>query len=238
MNRQILERFAMFRGILVSGAVVSLAALAGATPQTVGDDACPKYAVDIAAFATCNGDRITTPDKANAVGMPIALVDDYGNPMPPRMEAIPMDLGARTQSGNYLTAEDAHAAKYWLSRAVLFVDVRDEVTANASGVPENADFNLPLTRLTKNGTPEVDAGFVDNVKHALASRGLEQTAPVFLICEDGRHAALAADTLVKAGIPNVFVVRGGIQGERSGNGDTFGWLASGLPMSPPANRAS
>jgi rhodanese-related sulfurtransferase len=237
MNTQIFKRFAMVRGTVISGALVCFVALADATPQTVGDDACPRYAVDIAAFATCDGDRVTAPDKGNAIAMPIVLVDDYGNTLPPRIEAIPQDMGARTKLGNYLTAEDAYAAKYWLVRAVLFVDVRDEATANASGIPVYADFNLPLTRLAKNGTPEVDADFVVRAMQALASRGLALTAPVFVICENGRHAARAADVLAEAGIPNVFVVRGGIHGERSVNGKTFGWLASGLPMSLPVSRA-
>lgn len=38
------------------------------TPQVVGDEACPKFAVDIAAFATCEGDRVVKPAPATAAG--------------------------------------------------------------------------------------------------------------------------------------------------------------------------
>ncbi|MFO1414101.1 MAG: hypothetical protein U1F10_09420 [Burkholderiales bacterium] len=51
----------------VAGAFFSLAAgVAHATPQVVGDEACARYAVDIAAFATCEDGRVVRPDDAEA----------------------------------------------------------------------------------------------------------------------------------------------------------------------------
>ena len=35
-----------------------------ASAAVVADDACPKYAVDIAGFATCDGDRVAKPEPA------------------------------------------------------------------------------------------------------------------------------------------------------------------------------
>lgn len=34
--------------------------------QVVGDSACARHAVDIEAFATCDGDRVTKPEGADA----------------------------------------------------------------------------------------------------------------------------------------------------------------------------
>jgi hypothetical protein len=36
-------------------------------PQVVGDEACEKYAVDIASFATCEGGSVVKPQATNAV---------------------------------------------------------------------------------------------------------------------------------------------------------------------------
>jgi hypothetical protein len=38
-------------------------ALVAASPAVVADSACPHYAVDIEAFATCEGDRVAMPDE-------------------------------------------------------------------------------------------------------------------------------------------------------------------------------
>lgn len=38
-------------------------ALAAAGPAVVADTACPRYAIDIEAFATCDGDRVAMPDE-------------------------------------------------------------------------------------------------------------------------------------------------------------------------------
>lgn len=78
-------------------ALVVVALPADATPQTVGDEACPKYAVDIESFATCEGDRVVKPTRitlpiATREALPIAprvLVDDEGNPLPSSVDAIP-----------------------------------------------------------------------------------------------------------------------------------------------------
>ena len=215
--------------LLVAALTCSMSVLA--TPQTVGDDACPKYAVDIAAFATCDGDKVTKPEPDTPLPTPILLVDDEGNPLPPRDEAIPRDVHAQTHHGHYLTARDAHSAKHWLGRSVLFIDVRDEKSVAATGLPENADFNLPVARRTAASERAIVHGFVARVKHTLAVRSLNHNAAIFVICEDGRNAALAAELLAQAGVPHVFVVRGGVEGER-GEGDraVTGWRVAQLPM--------
>ncbi|MBL8515086.1 MAG: hypothetical protein JNJ55_13925, partial [Betaproteobacteria bacterium] len=96
---------------LIALCVVSMfAGLVEAQPQVVSDSACEKYAVDIAAFATCENGRVT-----RAAPLPVArsdpawvqpLVDDAGYPMPPAPAALPRDPQSLTLAGHYLTAQD------------------------------------------------------------------------------------------------------------------------------------
>ena len=87
-------------------------------------------------------------------------------------------------------------------------------------------------RQMPNGRIQAAQGFVAYIKQSLASRHLKHDAPIFVICENGRHAAFAAELLAHAGVPNVFVVRGGISGEETEGGKSTGWMAARLPMRP------
>ena len=218
---------------LLTAILLALGGLAmpvAATPQTVGDEACPKYAVDIEAFATCEGDRVVKPTRLTLPVAPRVLVDDEGIPMPSSAEAIPKDPLAQTHHGHYLTALEAHQAKNWLRESVLFIDVRDPAAAIAGGLPQNADFNLPVMRRDDAGKLQIAYGFVGGVKRTLASRGLDHDTSIFMICADARLSALAAELLAQAGVPHVYVVRGGIDGEVSAEGTPVGWLAARLEL--------
>lgn len=210
-------------------ALVVVALPADATPQTVGDEACPKYAIDIKAFATCEGDRVVKPTREALPLAARALVDDEGNPLPSSAEAIPQDLLAQTHHGYYLTALEAHQAKDWLKASVLFIDVRDTAAA-MGGVPRNTDFHLPVMRRNEAGNLQIAYGFVGAVKRALSIRGFHSDTPIFAICTNARLSALAAELLAQAGVPYVFVVRGGINGEVSDEGASVGWLAARLDL--------
>ncbi|MCA3017096.1 MAG: hypothetical protein ING73_17915 [Rhodocyclaceae bacterium] len=158
----------------------------------------------------------------------VPIVDDDGNPLLSSEAAIPQDLLSRTEFGHYLTAREAYAAKQWLGKDVLFVDVRDLSSGERNLLPAEVDFNLPLVRGTNSGKLELAHGFVGGIKRALATRGLSHDAIVVVICEDGRAAALAAELLAQAGVSNTFVVRGGMEGE-IGSADNTGWKAQMLP---------
>lgn len=54
MNRTII--------LLAAASLASAAASGRVFAQVVADSACPKYAVDIASFATCDGDRVARED--------------------------------------------------------------------------------------------------------------------------------------------------------------------------------
>ncbi len=126
--------------------LLGVAMPAAATPQTVVDEACPKYAVDIEAFATCLGDRVVKPTREALPIAPRALIDDEGTPLPSSAAAIPQDPLAQTRHGHYLTALEAHQAKNWLRESVLFIDVRDDAAAMVGGLPQNVDFHLLVMR--------------------------------------------------------------------------------------------
>lgn len=211
-------------------ALLFVAINAIATPQTVADDACPKYAVDIAAFATCEGDRVVKPVSNEFPSPPRALVDDEGNPLPSSPAAIPRDRMAQTSLGHYLTALEAYQAKNWLGQSVLFVDVHDIASAAGDQTPQNVDARLPVMHRNEDGQLKPAAGFVVAIKLALSTRGLKDDAPIFAICRDGRQAAIAAELLAQAGVPHVFVVRGGIEGEQSDEGQSVGWRAARLAL--------
>lgn len=62
------------RAIALIGVIAGIGLIAAgteATPRVVGDEACPYYAVDIAAFATCEDDTVAgspSVDVAEATG--------------------------------------------------------------------------------------------------------------------------------------------------------------------------
>lgn len=171
-----------------------------ASPQAVADSACPKYAVDIAAFATCEGDRVVAPDGE----VPLRpLVDDNGLAVPASPAAAPRDPRSRSAAGLYLTPIEARAFKRWLGDSVLFVDVRAGAAVAVSGLAEAADLNIPL---------EGNGGFGQQVARQHADQTSGSARLIFLICQDGRLAARAADLLTRAGLPNAYVVRGGVDG--------------------------
>ncbi len=47
--------------------------------------------------------------------------------------------------------------------------------------------------------------------------------PVILICREGVRSRWAAEALMRSGLPVVFTVMGGLEGDR-------GWLDSGMPV--------
>lgn len=173
----------------------------------------------------------TLPVTAALPAAPRVLVDNEGIPLASVATAIPDDVQSQTHHGHYLTASEAYETKNWLGGAVLFVDVRDTKSALTGVAPGNVDFNLPVTHYRASDRAQVAYGFVGTIKRTLAIRGLDHDALVMVICENGRNAALAAELLAQAGIPNVFVVRGGMQGEIGAIANSTGWLSAGLPLS-------
>jgi rhodanese-related sulfurtransferase len=198
-----------------------------AAPQVVADSACEKYAVDIAAFATCENGRVARAETVPAIQSRQAwvqpLVDDAGVPLAPVPAALPRDRQAQTTAGHYLTAQDAHAAKAALGNALMLIDVRD-AGAFAAGGALDADVNVPAAGRDARELAKA-------VRGAIAHRVVDADPLIALLCRDGRVAARAADALTQVGFSSVFVVRGGLEGETGANeAEAAGWRAANLPM--------
>jgi hypothetical protein len=86
--------------------LLSMVPCARADPLVVGDDACPRYAVDVAAFATCDGDRVAALDRGAldsarrpqaslpaAIGERGARADDASAAPRPRRDEMPAGPG-------------------------------------------------------------------------------------------------------------------------------------------------
>jgi hypothetical protein len=58
-------------------------AVAAASPVVVADSACPHHAIDIEAFATCEGDRVAAPEPESTVDRRVALDPPPGDSVQP-----------------------------------------------------------------------------------------------------------------------------------------------------------
>lgn len=83
--------------LAVAGSL-AFASAAGAAPVVVGHGACPTYAVDIEAFATCDHDRVAMPEEVRLAGD--VLIAE---------EVVPQ--GRRTRAALCTDARSAYALK-------------------------------------------------------------------------------------------------------------------------------
>lgn len=193
--------------------------------QVVGDSACPQFAVDIAAFATCDGDRVAAPSGLPALriaAMPLAEV-------PPHK---------RTDSDLYISAAEAHRMRRDYPGQVVLVDIRSRVEAAYVGQPDLVDIHVPYLepalplqwnaasssfRMQRNPT------FVDQIKAALARLDGPAEPTILLLCRSGQRSAIAADALAAAGVARVYTVVDGFEGDIGPDGrrDVNGWKVAG-----------
>lgn len=194
-----------------------------ATPQVVGDAPCTVYAVDIEAFATCEGDRVVSPQRA-------ATTYIEPDEVPPGKLA----LGA-----NHLAAWDA----YWLRRhdpRALLIDIRSRDEVSFVGWPLGADANVPFMEPRQPLQWDIEraglkmervAGFVEAIDALAGHRGLGRDAIVILMCRSGDRSARAAAELVEQGYSRVVTVIDGFEGDFGPDGrrSLNGWKNAGLP---------
>lgn len=187
--------------------------------QVVGDDACPKYAVDIASFASCDGDRIAAAASLPPVqALPLHAV-------PPRK---------RSAAGLHVDAAQAHRLRQAYPERVALIDVRGRLEAEYAGQPQPIDLHVPYVEPspeTTGGAPRLqrNPAFVDEVARGVAERGLAPDDVVLLICRSGEVSAIAADALAAAGLSRVYTVVDGFEGDLGAGGrrDVNGWKNAG-----------
>lgn len=203
--------------------------LAGALPQAliqvVGDDACPLYAVDIAAFATCDGDRIARPTTEGELAIRTLPVD-----------AVP--ARKRTALGRLVSAVEARRILQARPRDAVLVDIRSRVEAIYVGQPALAHVHVPFVEpaeplrwnAASNGLEmRPNPNFVDDVRAAIARAGAGEDSAILLLCRSGDRSARAADALAAAGLRHVYSIVDGFEGDigASGRRDVNGWKNSG-----------
>lgn len=210
MNRHIQESrpdFAVLRRLpaaLISVGVVALfGAIAPAEAQVMADDACPKFAVDHAGFATCDGDRVARSDGATVA---------WSDEVTPR-QALALKASRRVV---FLDVRSrAEAALIGEAFSVDYVVPYREVA-------------LPMRwdAARKSLAMEPYPAFVPHVRGVVGAMGGDLRTPIVLICGSGDHSAAAAIDLRAAGFTQVASVVGGIDGSAT----AAGWRKSGLPL--------
>jgi len=156
----------------------------------------------------------------------------------------PKDPKKQTSWGLYLTATEAFELKQAKGADVLFVDVREPIEIMFTGFTDIVDINIPylLVNPAKWNAKkpvlamEPNPEFAASVKMALSARGLDQSAPVILMCRSGgTRGAPSANALQGLGLKQVYVVVDGFEGSVSKedpNGPwrrVNGWKNAGLP---------
>lgn len=94
------------------------------------------------------------------------------------------------------------------SQRALIIDVRTPAECGQTGIPKGGKM-LPLQ----------DANFEDRLLGFVKQK---TDKPVIFICRSGARAKTAAGKAARAGLENIYVVRGGVPGPG-------GWVSSGLP---------
>jgi rhodanese-related sulfurtransferase len=173
------------------------------TAQVVADSACPKYAVDDAAFATCDGDHVARADGIEFVTPEVAshMKQVHG------AGVLLLDVRSRNEVAATGMADPVDA----------LVPYHDRASAQR------------WDDLTNDGSFERDPQFLPQVEAEVAARGGGRDMPVVLLCRDGSLALRAAEALRTAGHVNVYVVDGGFEGRFDGSARSGGWKQANLP---------
>lgn len=187
---------------------------------------------------------------ALAAGLPLLLA--AAAPSAGALAAdTPSDPKKQTPWGLYVTAKEAYDLKQRHGDAALFVDVRDPVEIMFTGFTDVVDVNIPF--LLSNPAKwndkknvflmERNADFASGVGAALEARGLDNSAPVILMCRSGgSRGAPSARALEGLGLKAVYVVVDGFEGgtaKDNPNGPwrlKNGWKNNGLPWGYRLNR--
>lgn len=175
----------------------------------------------------------------------------YPAPGPAELKAIAAWLGGddalpgdkKTDQGLYVTSVDAYKRLQELGDRALLVDIRTRSEVAFVGMPSLAHANIPYmdTRFdewdskSSNFKLQANGEFTLRMEALLTKRGLDKSAPVFLICRSGNRTAKAANILRLAGFEQVYTVTDGFEGDtakegpRKGERVVNGWKNAGLP---------
>lgn len=201
---------------LIAAALALLLAAASclqnSSAQVVDDSACPRYAVDIEAFATCDGDRVAGSDGIERVSPQRAheLKREHGR------DVLLIDVRSK-----------AEAALAGVASGVDALVPLAEIAQPLRWDPARGDLALAP-----------DPNFAMVVQAAVAALGGDRGTPLLLICRGDDRASYAARVLQRAGFGRVAVVTGGFEGALGADGLRHGgWKGAGLPWHARADAA-
>jgi rhodanese-related sulfurtransferase len=146
----------------------------------------------------------------------------------------------------YLSAHEAYELKTGDPANVLFVDIRTRQELHYVGLADAVDINIPYQFDTLTWKARSDGvhgtfrktrnpDFELALRRALAKHGLDEGAPVILMCTSGSRSPLAARALHKAGFTRVYIQAEGFEGIKAKSGPNngkrvvSGWKFEGLP---------
>lgn len=188
-------------------------------------------------------DRLTKVAKLFLIGLLIFALPSIALAINP--DQVPKNK--RTDLGLYFTAVEANAQMVEFGNKSLFVDVRDPIEVNFTGMPSVADLNIPFKfadnakfHLKKKQFDMVtNKSFVKDVDKAIADKGLTKNDVIIVMCRSGPRSAKAANALSKAGYTNVYNLIEGFEGdaikvgEAKGQRTINGWKNAGLAWDTP-----
>ena len=187
---------------------------ATATARVVADEACPHFAVDVASYATCDGNKVASAGSERRAKFP---------------DAKYVPLAKRTQLGIYADAIGAYQMKSADPTNVIFIDVRSTAEVELHGHPVLVDFHQPYVRRTADSEAVIPS-FGSDLAHRLESAQVDYQTLILLIGGTGEHSARAADELAKFGFTHVVNVIDGVGGDQGiEQCACSGWKNAGLP---------
>ncbi len=202
-------------------------ALACSQVHVSSDEPCPRFAIDIESFATCNGDKVQKPLTASAYDLALTPEDQ----VPPQK---------RTAGALYVSAAQAYQLQRAHPEEVILLDIRSRAEVVFAGQPDTVDAHVPLLEpaypLTwnpraNNWLMQRNPAFVAEVEATLTRFGADKDSPVLLLCRSGERSAIAADALTAAGFSRVYTVFDGFEGDvgKGGKRNINGWKIAGAP---------
>ncbi len=194
--------------------------------QVVREDACPKHAVDIASYATCDGDR---PASSQTFDLQSSLIPEARVPQ-----------HKQTSLGLYIDAGDAYRLKTSHPRRVVLVDVRSQLEIVIAGRAPAADIHVPYLEHTlyrnesgRGWTIAENGGFLDELVQRLEQHNAEITTVILVMSRSGERSAKVVDQLAGYGYLLAVNVIDGFEGDIGADGrrSVNGWKNAGLPWS-------
>lgn len=153
----------------------------------------------------------------------------------------------QTTLGLYYTPAQAYEQMQKHGDRTLFIDVRDPIEVNYTGMPRIADANVPFkfadrTKFNvkkKQFNMIANKTFVADIAARLTAKGLSKSDTVILMCRSGVRSGKAANALAKAGYTKVYSLTEGFEGDsikkgaNKGQRTINGWKNAGLPWDTP-----